>query len=52
MVAQGADAHAIMVEVGHDVLGGGGELGEEDVTGGVGAVGWAAGCAGDDLERV
>ena len=40
------------MEVGHDVPGGGGKIGEEDVAGGRGTVGCAAGGADNDLERV
>ena len=38
MVAQGADSNQVVLEVGHDVPGGGGEVGEEDVAGGGGTV--------------
>ena len=39
MIAQGANADEIMVEVRHDVPGGGGEVGEEDVARDRGTVG-------------
>ena len=52
MVSQGADTDNIVVEVGHDVPSGGGEIGEEGVAGGGKVVGCAAGSADDDLERV
>ena len=52
MIAQGADADEIMVEVVHDLPGGGEEVGEKDVADGGRAVGCAAGGADADLKRV
>ena len=52
MVAQGADSNQVVLEIGHDVSGGGGQVREEDVAGGGGKMSCAAGGANDDLERV
>ena len=52
MVSQGGDCNQIVLEIGHDVSGGGGQVGEEDVTGGGGEIGGAAGGADNDSECV
>ena len=52
MVTQGVDANDIVADVMHDVPDSGGELGEEDVACGGGAVGCAAGCTDNELERI
>ena len=52
VVAQGANAHEVVVGVGHGVPGGGGDLGEEDVVGGGGSVECAAGGTDNDFESI
>ena len=52
VVAQGTDSNQVVVEIGHDMSGGSGQVGEGDVAGGGGKMGGAAGGADNNLERV
>ena len=52
MVSQGTDSNQVVLEIGHDVSGGGRQVGEEDVVDGGGKMRCAAGGAAADLESV